>query len=441
MDFYRKLPTDLTEATLSGAAISIATTFIILFLLGAVRGAKGPPPPPCAASAACRLATPPEALLCAASAPPAAAHPHLPAACFPLPCLQELSAYMATQTRTDMVVDRSAHGELLRINFKISFPQLSCEFATLDVSDAMGTVRCRGWQSRPQPQRCRQRGQWQQRWQRQQRCRLWGCMWAAVAMRQALPCHAVPCHAMLRHAAPCCATRSLPPQKRLNLTKTVRKQPITEELQKAGIAVEDRKHHDPKYDEDHPVSGLGIHEPGKNQHPAWLVSSTGVVAPRDGRSGSNGLGGSSCSGTSLRAPQPHSPLTLRCLHCTASYCLPLVLQGFQYEDVNLSTPLTAASFDATAAQYDVLIVNFFAPWCPWCQRLGPTWEAVTEEIHERFPESDGRIRLAKVDCTAEVDLCRKHFITAFPSIRIFRHGSGGWVGGGGLLQRADGGGV
>lgn len=36
VDFYRKLPTDLTEATLSGAAISIATTFIILFLLGAV---------------------------------------------------------------------------------------------------------------------------------------------------------------------------------------------------------------------------------------------------------------------------------------------------------------------------------------------------------------------------------------------------------------------
>lgn len=37
VDFYRKLPTDLTEATLSGATISIATTFLILFLLGAVR--------------------------------------------------------------------------------------------------------------------------------------------------------------------------------------------------------------------------------------------------------------------------------------------------------------------------------------------------------------------------------------------------------------------
>ncbi len=39
-----------------------------------------------------------------------------------------------------MIVDRSAQGELLRINFNISFPALSCEFATLDVSDALGTV-------------------------------------------------------------------------------------------------------------------------------------------------------------------------------------------------------------------------------------------------------------------------------------------------------------
>jgi len=50
VDFYRKLPTDLTEATLSGAAISIATTFIILFLLRAVRMRTAPAaaPPPAA---------------------------------------------------------------------------------------------------------------------------------------------------------------------------------------------------------------------------------------------------------------------------------------------------------------------------------------------------------------------------------------------------------
>ena len=48
---------------------------------------------------------------------------------------------MAVDTKSELVVDRSAHGELLRINFNISFPALSCEFATLDVSDALGTVR------------------------------------------------------------------------------------------------------------------------------------------------------------------------------------------------------------------------------------------------------------------------------------------------------------
>lgn len=47
---------------------------------------------------------------------------------------------MTLETKTELVVDRSAHGELLRINFNISFPSLSCEFATLDVSDALGTV-------------------------------------------------------------------------------------------------------------------------------------------------------------------------------------------------------------------------------------------------------------------------------------------------------------
>lgn len=43
-----------------------------------------------------------------------------------------------------------------------------------------------------------------------------------------------------------------------------------------------------------------------------------------------------------------------------------------------------------------VVVNFFAPWCPWCQRLEPTWEAVTQEVHRRYPEKDGRLRFARV---------------------------------------------
>ena len=43
-----------------------------------------------------------------------------------------------------------------------------------------------------------------------------------------------------------------------------------------------------------------------------------------------------------------------------------------------------------------VVANFYAPWCPWCQRLEPTWEAVTQKVHEKYPEADGRIRLVKV---------------------------------------------
>lgn len=43
-----------------------------------------------------------------------------------------------------------------------------------------------------------------------------------------------------------------------------------------------------------------------------------------------------------------------------------------------------------------VVVNFFAPWCHWCQRLEPTWEAASKEVHDKYPEYDGRIRFAKV---------------------------------------------
>lgn len=55
--------------------------------------------------------------------------------------LAELSAFMQTTTHTSVMIDRSTDGDLLKINFNISFPRLSCEFASVDVSDALGMVR------------------------------------------------------------------------------------------------------------------------------------------------------------------------------------------------------------------------------------------------------------------------------------------------------------
>jgi len=56
--------------------------------------------------------------------------------------------------------------------------------------------------------------------------------------------------------------------------------------------------------------------------------------------------------------------------------------------------------------------------------LKPSWEKAARIVRERYdPEMDGRIILGKVDCTEEADLCRRHHIQGYPSIRIFRKGS------------------
>ncbi|EPS63482.1 hypothetical protein M569_11301, partial [Genlisea aurea] len=72
----------------------------------------------------------------------------------------------------------------------------------------------------------------------------------------------------------------------------------------------------------------------------------------------------------------------------------------------------------------ILVVNFYAPWCYWSNRLKPSWEKAAKIIRERYdPETDGRILMGKVDCTVEVDLCKRNHVQGYPSIRIFRKGS------------------
>ncbi|KAJ0762799.1 putative Thioredoxin domain-containing protein [Helianthus annuus] len=46
-------------------------------------------------------------------------------------------------------------------------------------------------------------------------------------------------------------------------------------------------------------------------------------------------------------------------------------------------------------------------------------------IRERHnPTTDGRILLGKVDCANEQNLCKRHHVQGYPSIRIFRRGNG-----------------
>ncbi|XP_059664724.1 protein disulfide isomerase-like 5-4 [Cornus florida] len=222
VDFYRKIPRDLTEASLSGAGLSILAALSMMFLFG-----------------------------------------------------MELNNYLTVSTSTSVIVDKSSDGEFLRIDFNISFPALSCEFASVDVSDVLGTNR-------------------------------------------------------------------------LNITKTIRKFSIDPNLRPTGSEFHSG-----------PISEAIKHGDEADE---------------------------------------------------------------EYGDG--SVKLTGQIFDRISHQHPILVVNFYAPWCYWSNRLKPSWEKTARIIRERFdPEVDGRILLGKVDCTEEGELCRRNHIQGYPSIRIFRKGS------------------
>ena len=76
--------------------------------------------------------------------------------------------------------------------------------------------------------------------------------------------------------------------------------------------------------------------------------------------------------------------------------------------------LTKDTFTNFVKEHDLVLAEFFAPWCGHCKALAPKYE-------EAYTELKGtNIPLVKVDCTAEEDLCRDYGVEGYPTLKIFR---------------------
>jgi len=69
--------------------------------------------------------------------------------------------------------------------------------------------------------------------------------------------------------------------------------------------------------------------------------------------------------------------------------------------------LTASDFDEKTVGKKA-IVAFKAPWCGHCKKLKPDWDKLADEVDALVGE---------VDCTVEKDLCSKHGVQGFPTIK------------------------
>jgi len=84
--------------------------------------------------------------------------------------------------------------------------------------------------------------------------------------------------------------------------------------------------------------------------------------------------------------------------------------------------------------HDLAVVDYYAPWCVWCQRLAPTWEKFAAEAGilsaSGGPGDDdpagggerGRLGVGKVDCVEQRHTCADERIMAFPTIRWYEGG-------------------
>lgn len=76
--------------------------------------------------------------------------------------------------------------------------------------------------------------------------------------------------------------------------------------------------------------------------------------------------------------------------------------------------VTTDTFEQTVQENDIVLVDFWAEWCPPCKKFGPIFEQ-TSEKHED-------VAFAKVDTDAEQVLAQQAGIVSIPTVMAFREG-------------------
>ncbi|KAK6476905.1 protein disulfide-isomerase A3-like [Huso huso] len=76
---------------------------------------------------------------------------------------------------------------------------------------------------------------------------------------------------------------------------------------------------------------------------------------------------------------------------------------------------TDDDFESRIGNHELILVEFFAPWCGHCKRLAPEYESAATRLK-------GIVSLAKVDCTANTNVCNKFGVSGYPTLKIFRDG-------------------
>lgn len=79
--------------------------------------------------------------------------------------------------------------------------------------------------------------------------------------------------------------------------------------------------------------------------------------------------------------------------------------------------LTSDNFTEFVSSLELMLVEFYAPWCGHCKRLAPDYALAAKELDLKH-----NLPLAKIDATEESSLASLFGVDGYPTLLIFRYG-------------------
>lgn len=78
--------------------------------------------------------------------------------------------------------------------------------------------------------------------------------------------------------------------------------------------------------------------------------------------------------------------------------------------------VTGSNWDSEVLKSEQpVLVDFWAPWCMPCRRLGPTIEELSREMA-------GRVKIAKCNTDEASDVASRYAIMSIPTLIVFKNG-------------------
>lgn len=77
--------------------------------------------------------------------------------------------------------------------------------------------------------------------------------------------------------------------------------------------------------------------------------------------------------------------------------------------------MTAESFKEYVAGEKPVLVEFWAPWCVYCRRIGPAFDKIAEQAGDTLV-------VGKVDIDQAPELARSEQIEVVPTLTLYRQG-------------------